>query len=166
MVPVNNSPHRTVRERIFHALAFEGIAIVLAAPLLAWLLGKPLGHMGLLTLMFSTIAMLWNIVFNALFDRLQHRHGFARTWSVRVGHALLFEVGLVVMLVPMAAYYLSISLAQAFLLDIGLLLMFLPYTLGFNWAYDRLRVIWTSNGGAASVAGTDTAAMPHRNVTT
>lgn len=139
MMSATHAPNKTVKERILHALAFEGIAIVLAAPLLAGLLGKSLGHMGVLTLMFSTVAMLWNIVFNALFDRLQRRCGFNRTWGVRIGHAVLFELGLVVILVPLAAYFLSISLIRAFLLDIDLLLMFLPYTLGFNWIYDRLR---------------------------
>ncbi|MCY1383930.1 Chlorhexidine efflux transporter [compost metagenome] len=43
------------------------------------------------------------------------------------------------MLVPLAAWWLSIGLVEAFLLDIGLLLFFLPYTLAFNWTYDALR---------------------------
>ncbi|MNN87468.1 Bacterial Transmembrane Pair family protein [compost metagenome] len=89
--------------------------------------------------MFSTVAMLWNMLFNSLFDRAQRRLDFQRTLPVRVAHALLFELGLILVLVPLAAWWLSIGLVEAFLLDIGLLLFFLPYTLAFNWTYDSLR---------------------------
>ncbi|ORC44207.1 Na(+)-translocating NADH-quinone reductase subunit E, partial [Pseudomonas floridensis] len=57
----------------------------------------------------------------------------------RALHALGFEAGLILAVVPLAAWWLSISLFEAFLLDIGLLLMFLPYTMLFNWAYDTVR---------------------------
>jgi uncharacterized membrane protein len=42
--------------------------------------------------------------------------------------------------VPLAAWWLGISLWAAFLLDIGIVLFFLPYTFLYNLAYDRLRV--------------------------
>lgn len=131
--------NKSLKERVFHALAFEGLAVLLTAPVLSLVLGKSLAHMGALTLMFSTVAMLWNMLFNSLFDRTQQRFGFQRTLPVRVAHATLFELGLVVVLVPLAAWWLSIGLVEAFLLDIGLLLFFLPYTLVFNWTYDTLR---------------------------
>lgn len=89
--------------------------------------------------MFSTVAMLWNMLFNYLFDRAQSRLGFERGLWARVCHALLFEGGLVVMLVPLAAWWLSIGLLEALLLDIVLILFFLPYTMAFNWIYDVLR---------------------------
>ncbi|AOE86261.1 multidrug/biocide efflux PACE transporter [Pseudomonas sp. TCU-HL1] len=131
--------NKSLKERVFHALAFEGLAVLLTAPVLSLVLGKSLAHMGALTLMFSTVAMLWNMLFNSLFDRAQHRLGFQRTLPVRVAHALLFELGLILVLVPLAAWWLSIGLIEAFVLDIGLLLFFLPYTLAFNWTYDALR---------------------------
>ncbi|MNE62766.1 Bacterial Transmembrane Pair family protein [compost metagenome] len=107
--------------------------------MLSLVLDKSLAHMGALTLMFSTVAMLWNMLFNSLFDRAQRSLGFQRTLPVRLAHAVLFELGLIVALVPLAAWWLSIGLVEAFLLDIGLLLFFLPYTLAFNWTYDTLR---------------------------
>jgi len=134
------SLQKSVKERFFHALGFEVLAIAICAPLGAWLLGYSLAHMGLLTLMISLIAMLWNMVFNALFDRLQLRLGFRRTMAVRAVHAVAFEIGLVLAVVPLAAWWLGISLWQAFLLDIGIVLFFLPYTFAYNWTYDTLRV--------------------------
>ena len=130
---------RSFKERVLHATLFEVIAVVVCAPLLAWLMDKSLAHMGALTLMFSAIAMLWNMIFNILFDRAQRRMGFHRGLWARISHALLFELGLILVLVPLAAWWLSISLVAAFFLDIGLILFFLPYTLGYNWAYDSLR---------------------------
>ncbi|QMV62291.1 multidrug/biocide efflux PACE transporter [Pseudomonas berkeleyensis] len=130
---------RSLRERIGHSLAFEGIAVLICAPAMAWFMGKPLLQLGALTLMFSTVAMLWNMLFNYLFDRAQSRLGFERGLWARVCHALLFEGGLVVMLVPLAAWWLSIGLLEALLLDIVLILFFLPYTMAFNWIYDVLR---------------------------
>lgn len=142
-MPLNASPlQRSRSERVAHALAFELIALLICAPALTWLLGKPLLQLGLLTLMFSTVAMLWNMLFNSLFDRAQRRLGFQRTLPVRLCHATLFELGLVVVLVPLAAWWLSIGLLEALLLDIGLLLFFLPYTVAFNWSWDVLRERW------------------------
>ena len=145
---------RSLRERIGHALAFELIAVAICAPALALLMDKPLAHLGALTLMFSTVAMLWNMLFNYWFDGAQHRLGFHRGLWVRLVHASLFELGLIVVLVPLAAWWLSISLLEALVLDIGLILFFLPYTVAFNWIYDVLRVRWTGQGGSRSVSQT------------
>lgn len=136
------NPPKTVRERFFHAFVFEVLAIAICAPLGSWLLGYSLAKMGALTLMISLIAMLWNMVFNALFDQAQKRWAFERTVPVRVAHSLLFEVGLILAVVPLAAWWLGITLVQAFWLDIGIVLFFLPYTFFYNLAYDTLRVRW------------------------
>jgi uncharacterized membrane protein len=133
------SLQKSLKERFFHALGFEVLAIAICAPLGAWLLGYSLAHMGLLTLMVSLMAMTWNMVFNAIFDRAQRRMGFQRTLGARAVHAVLFEIGLIIAVVPLAAWWLDIGLWEAFVLDIAIVLFFLPYTFGFNWAYDHLR---------------------------
>lgn len=132
-------PAKSIKERAFHALLFELIGVALFAPGLAWVLGQSLGKMGAMTVMISTLAMLWNMLFNAGFDRLRARCGFALDLKVRALHAISFETGLIIVVVPLVAWWLSISLREAFLLDIGLLLLFLPYTMMFNMAYDKVR---------------------------
>lgn len=132
-------PSKSLKERALHALLFEVIGVLLFAPALAWLLGQSLGKMGAMTVMISTVAMLWNMLFNAGFDRLRARLDFALSFKARALHALSFEAGLIIAVVPLAAWWLSISLMQAFWLDIGLLLLFLPYTMVFNLAYDKVR---------------------------
>lgn len=138
---------RSLAERTGHAAAFEIIAVVICAPVLAWAMERPLAHVGALTVMFSAIAMLWNMLFNLLFDRAQASIGFERGLAARLLHASLFEFGLIVLLVPLAAWWLSIGLLEAFLLDISLILFFLPYTLCFNWAYDLLRARYVRQYG-------------------
>lgn len=54
---------------------------------------------------------------------------FQRTLGARAVHAVLFEIGLVMAMVPLAAWWL----------DIAIVLFFLPYTFAFNWTYDHLR---------------------------
>jgi uncharacterized membrane protein len=139
---VHLDPNKQLPERIAHALAFEAIALLICAPLFSWLMSTTLAAMGALTLAVSAIAALWNVVYNAGFDRLERRIGFRRSLKVRLLHTLGFEGGLVLAAVPLAAWWLGISLWQALVLDAGLLLFFLPYTLVFNWAYDVLRARW------------------------
>lgn len=136
---MRNEFSKSTQERFLHAFGFEVLALLICAPMLAWVFGYPLAQVGVLSVMVSVIAMLWNMVFNALFDAAQRRVGFARTASVRVVHAMLFELGLILAVVPLAAWWLGIGLWAAFVLDIGLVLFFLPYTLGYNWLYDTLR---------------------------
>jgi uncharacterized membrane protein len=83
--------------------------------------------------------MLWNVIFNAAFDRAQSKMKFQRTITVRVMHSLLFELGLTIVVVPLAAWGLGIGLLEAFLLDIGVLLFFLFYSFVYNWFYDIIR---------------------------
>ncbi|ESJ48336.1 putative inner membrane protein, partial [Salmonella enterica subsp. enterica serovar London str. CFSAN001081] len=96
-------------------------------------------EMGGLTILLATTAMIWNIIYNALFDRLWPAHQVRRTAKVRALHALGFESGFIVIGVSIVAWVLNVSLLQAFTLEIGFFLFFLPYTMLYNWAYDVLR---------------------------
>jgi uncharacterized membrane protein len=137
-----SAPAKSLQERAFHAVLYEAIAIVICAPVAAWAMDSTLPKMGALTLALSAIAMVWNMVFNAVFDAAQHRWQFQKTWPVRLLHGALFECGMFAVAIPLAAWWLNISWWQAVLLDAGLLLFFLPYTVAFNWAYDTLRARW------------------------
>ncbi|MEO9382953.1 multidrug/biocide efflux PACE transporter [Chromobacterium phragmitis] len=138
-------------ERILHAVLYEACAMALLVPLAALVLRKNMLHMGALALMMSTAAMLWNMVFNALFERLERRFGWQRTVAVRSLHALGFEGGLVVLLVPLAAWWLDTGYWQAFLLDLGFFVFFLPYTYAFNWLYDHLRARFVARRALSAV---------------
>ncbi|AUH50811.1 hypothetical protein CXB49_08330 [Chromobacterium sp. ATCC 53434] len=141
---------KKLAERVLHAVLYEVCAMALLVPLASLAMDKDIVHMGALALMMSTAAMLWNMVFNMLFERLERRFGWRRTASVRCLHALGFEGGLVVLLVPLAAWWLDSSYWQAFLLDLGFFAFFLPYTYVFNWLYDHLRARLVARRGLAA----------------
>lgn len=134
---------RSFKERIFHAVGFELVALITVAPLAAWIMDKPLFQMGALAVMLSTVAMLWNMIYNVGFDRL-FPPSQPRSWLVRAAHALCFEGGFILIGLPIAAAMLNIPLWNAFLLEIGFFLFFLPYTMVWNWMWDRLRVKWVN----------------------
>src|SRR5258708_39825175 len=95
---------KTLMERVFHALTFEALAVLISAPALSLLMGVSMTHAGLLTLMISLIAMVWNMIFNTLFDQIERHWRVVRTIKVRIVHAVAFETGLVVTVVPLAAW--------------------------------------------------------------
>jgi uncharacterized membrane protein len=95
--------------------------------------------MGGLTAVIATMALLWNMLYNWMFDKLQMRYGFQRTLWVRVLHACGFELGLLVAAIPVVAWWLDTTLWHALVLDIGLVLFYLPYAFFFNLGYDKLR---------------------------
>ncbi|WP_073523063.1 multidrug/biocide efflux PACE transporter [Pseudomonas fluorescens] len=133
------NPTKSLIERVFQALGFEGLALLICTPLLVWITGRPALEMGAVTLGISLLALSWNVIFNSLFDRLKARLQLANGGWTRVLHALLFEGGLILLAVPLIAALMKISLLEAFILDIGVLLFFLPYTYVYHWGYDVLR---------------------------
>ncbi|MCQ9616666.1 PACE efflux transporter [Paenalcaligenes niemegkensis] len=130
---------RSLKERIFHALLFEGLGILFATPLAMWITGKSAVSMAALSAVISAIAMLWNMLFNWLFDRLQLRYGFRRGFWMRILHTCAFEIGLILIVVPLVAWWVDTTLWHALVLDIGLVLFFMPYAFFYNLGYDHIR---------------------------
>jgi uncharacterized membrane protein len=131
---------RTFRDRVRHALLFEAVALAIFIPGSAALFDQPLDHMGVIGIASATLATLWNFVFNVGFDRamLRLRGSVEKTMALRVAHTLLFEAGLVVMLIPLIAWYLDIGLWAALLMDVAIVIFYLVYGFLFNIAYDRM----------------------------
>jgi len=129
---------RGTLDRIRHAVSFEIIALALAAPLGAFVFDMPLKDMGVVTLVSATIATGWNYVYNLIFDRAMLRitGDVRKSVAVRALHAVLFEAGLLIVLLPFIAWHLGVTLWHAFLIDIGFAAFYLVYALVFNWVYD------------------------------
>ncbi|WP_338847185.1 multidrug/biocide efflux PACE transporter [Massilia sp. W12] len=142
----NQVTKRSIPERIFHAILYEIVALLLCTPLFAWLMNTPLLQMGALNLMLSTLAMAWNVLFNAAWDAMLRRMAWQKTPRLRIAHGVAFECSLGLLAIPLAAWWLDISWWQALVLDGGLLLFFLPYTVAFNWTYDHARARWQARG--------------------
>ena len=61
-----------------------------------------------------------------------------RSLQRRVAHAIGFEGGLALLLVPLFAWWFGVGLWQALVMDLGLMLFFLIYTFVFNWGFDHV----------------------------
>ena len=131
-------PLQGTLRRVVYVALYEGLAIAFVT--VAFVAGdQSLGSASGVAVGSSLIAVLWNLLFNALFERWEARQPVrGRSARRRAAHAVGFEGGLVVMLVPFFAWWLEVSLWQAFVLDLGLLLFFLVYTFVFNWTFDRV----------------------------
>lgn len=127
------------RRRLLYVTLFEGLAIAIVTLALLVFTGAGAASASGLAIGSSAIALGWNLVFNMLFERWERRQPTrGRSAARRVAHAIGFEGGLLLFLVPFFAWWLGVSLWQALVLDIGFLLFFLVYNFVFAWAFDRL----------------------------
>ena len=131
---------RSTRDRIRHAISFELIALLIVTPAGALLFGKPISDIGVIAVGGATIATGWNYLYNLGFDHLMRRltGSTQKSTAIRVGHAILFELGLLVALLPFVAWYLQISLWDALIMDVAFALFYVVYAFVFNWGYDRV----------------------------
>lgn len=129
---------RTTADRIRHAVSFEIIGLAAVTPLGSWAFGMEMHAIGVVALVGATVATLWNYLFNLGFDHAMMRLvNHTNKWPVlRVVHAVLFELGLLVVLLPFIAWYLNIGLWTALMMDLGFAGFYLVYAFVYNWAYD------------------------------
>lgn len=139
MGQLNKVYHKSVAERFFYAFLFEVLGIGLSTPLAAWLFDHGMLTMGVITVVVAIIALLLNMLYNALFDYYLKKKSLSKTTLIRVMHAMGFEITLFVMTIPFICWYLNIGVWQAIVLDTGLILFYLPYTYLFNLSYDMVR---------------------------
>jgi uncharacterized membrane protein len=131
---------RSTPDRIRHAVSFEVLGILLVTPAASWAFALPGADTGVVAMGSATIAMVWNYGYNLAFDHaLQAISGTLRkSLPMRIVHAILFELGLLIVLVPVIAWYLGIGLRQTLLLDLSLALFYVLYAFAFNCIYDRV----------------------------
>ncbi|GFG85441.1 PACE efflux transporter [Mycolicibacter algericus] len=138
-----------VVRRVSYVISYEIVAIVLTALGLV-VLGFGGGSSGVMAVTASTVAVLWNYIWNTVFEAWERRQRSpARTLRRRVAHAIGFEGGLVVFLLPIVAWILHVSLPRAFALEAGLLVFFLIYTFVFTWVFDK---VWPPIGARPNPA--------------
>lgn len=128
-----------IKRKIVYVSMFEFIAIFMTSLLLTLLSNQSMSHTAVAGIASSLIAIVWNLVYNTLFEyweSKQQKKG--RSVLRRIVHATLFEAGLVAMLVPLFAWWLGITLWQALVYDISLIIFFLCYTFIFNLCFDRI----------------------------
>ncbi|GLP98132.1 PACE efflux transporter [Paraferrimonas sedimenticola] len=131
---------RSPADRVRHSVLFEIGMLLCAVPIGMLVFSASASTIGATAIVLSLIAMVWNYVFNLLFDKgmvalYSHTN---KTGAIRIVHAVLFELGLLLVTVPVIAWALQVSLWYAFIADIGFVLFALVYAYSFNLGYDKL----------------------------
>ncbi len=134
-------------ERIYQAVLFEVIALTIVVPTTVLIAGYETDKMAIAGIALSIFAMLWNYIYNIIFDKLAGYNRVGRSIAMRIIHAIAFEFGMILITLPALAWYLNITWLEATILETGFLIFILIYTFIFNWLYDRYQPYkrWISN---------------------
>ena len=126
------------RRRLIHAISYEVILLVIIAIALSFIFSMPLEVTGILGVIMAIISVIWNMIFNHYFEKVEHKYQWKRTIPVRILHAVGFEGGLMLATIPIIAYMMKMSFIDALILDFGLTMCILVYTFIFQWCYDMV----------------------------
>jgi uncharacterized membrane protein len=136
---------RSARERLIQTLWFEGLGLVLVAPLYALATGAGAGDSFALVAAMSVVMMAWAAVFDTLFDiaerRCTGRVASDRPHGLRSLHAVAHEVSGALVSCPVIYAMTPLSWGEALLADIALSLTYAVYAYLFHWGFDRLRPV-------------------------
>lgn len=128
-----------VFRKVLYAVSFEVIGIVIAGLALMVLSSADPARSFSLSALAATIAMAWSYAFNGLFETWEARQASrGRSRARRAAHAILFEGGLLAILLPLTAWWLAVSLWTALILEGWLIAIFILYTYLFTWAFDAI----------------------------
>ncbi|WP_204374541.1 PACE efflux transporter [Leucobacter musarum] len=124
-------------------VAFVGGYETLSVLFTVFVLGALLGHGGeastVTAILVSTVATLWNYLWNTVFEAFERRTGATgRGVRARAMHAIGYEGGVLLVTIPLVAALLGIGLFEALAIEGGLLVFFLAFTVVYTWAFDRV----------------------------
>lgn len=143
-----------LKRRIVFVALYETIAVACVTAALAAFSDQGVASAGVASVIVSAVAIAWNAAYNTLFEAWEARRGQAgRSVRLRACHAVGFEAGLVVMVVPFFAWWLDVSLWEALALEVGFIAFFLVYSFAFNWGFDRVFGLPLSAQGQRAPAG-------------
>ncbi|UOQ57906.1 PACE efflux transporter [Leucobacter allii] len=130
---------RPVLRRVVFVIGYEALSVLCTVLVLGALLGHGGGESTLTAILLSTVATLWNYVWNTAYEAWERRFGAGgRGPLARAVHALGYEGGVLVFTIPLVALMLGVGLLEAVMIEGGLLVFFLVFTVVYTWAFDRL----------------------------
>ena len=133
------------KRKVTYVASYEAIAFLCGTLGFLSFSDSSLERAGGLAGFASIFAVSWNFVYNAMFERWEaSRLTRGRSFGRRVLHAVGFELGFLVVLMPVAAWWLGIGYLHSLILNLGLNIFFFVYTFAFTWAFDRVFGLPTS----------------------
>jgi uncharacterized membrane protein len=144
---------RKGKERLRYTVVFELLLVTMLMTLGAFVFKRPVFEMGLLAVILSAKAMLFNLLYNWYFDLMDVRANRVPTKRIlgwRIVHTFGFEIGLAITSLPFFIWWLGLSFQQALMLNASVISFAFIYTFSFNWIYDHLFPVSQPNLGAVS----------------
>ncbi|WP_374373450.1 PACE efflux transporter [Tabrizicola sp.] len=127
------------RRKIVYAVSFETLGTLVATIALMLMSEASAGSSLVLSILTATIALSWSFVFNTVFEAWEARQPVkGRSLRRRTAHALMFEGGLVLICIPVMAWWLQVGYLEALVYEAGLIALFIAYTYAFTWGFDRI----------------------------
>ena len=127
------------QRRIVQAILYETFGVAFISPALSFVFEESLASTIVLSVLVSALALGWNYAFNFFFENWErHQTVKGRSWKRRLVHGLGFEGGLALMLVPLTAWWLEISLLEAIFTEASIVAFFFVYAVMFTWTFDRV----------------------------
>ncbi len=128
-----------IKRKIVYVAIYEAIACACATTGFVGASDAAVATAGALSVFAAIFAVAWNFTYNWLFERWEAGRAVrGRGGLRRLAHAIGFELGFMVVLMPAAAWWLDISFMRSFVVNLGLNIFFFFYTMGFTWAFDRV----------------------------
>lgn len=127
------------RRKIVYAVSFETLGTLVASVALMLMSQASAGSSLALSVLTATIALFWSYLFNTGFEAWEARQPVkGRSIRRRTVHALMFEGGLVLICIPVMAWWLQVGYIKALVYEAGLIVLFMVYTYAFTWGFDRI----------------------------
>jgi uncharacterized membrane protein len=127
------------RRKIIYAVSFETLGTLLASAALMLMSEASAGSSLALSVLTATIALCWSYVFNTFFEGWEMRQPVkGRSLRRRTAHALMFEGGLVLICIPVMAWWLQVGYLESLVYEAGLIALFIVYTYAFTWGFDLI----------------------------
>jgi uncharacterized membrane protein len=144
---------RSRRERLAQSLWFEGLGVLVVAPLYALVSGTAMQESLWLIAVLSLAVLAWSAAYNSAFDvveaRLVARVASLRPHRWRMVHAVGLETSAALVTWPLIVALTPWSWMQALLADVGLSLAYAVYGYLFHLGFDRLRPVRSDVRGNA-----------------
>ncbi|MCH7386439.1 PACE efflux transporter [Acinetobacter modestus] len=127
------------KRRVTYVFFYEVFSFFICAMVLAVLSDTSISHTGPLSILIAVIAVTINYLYNHVFEMWEKKQiSKKRTVMRRVVHAIGFQIVLVMILIPLIAWWMQISLIKAFLLDFSLMVLIPCYTFVYNYLFDHI----------------------------
>lgn len=127
------------KRRVTYVFFYEVFSFFICAMVLAVLSDTSISHTGPLSILIAVIAVTINYFYNYVFEMWEKKQiSKKRTVMRRVVHAIGFQIVLVMILIPLIAWWMQISLIKAFLLDFSLMVLIPCYTFVYNYLFDHI----------------------------